>query len=78
MRSARTGGGERNLEWLESRVDWGATSEADRALLIDPQTSGGLLVALPASRVDDYLSRVAGATEIGIVLPRASHDIILR
>ncbi len=78
LAGARTGGGERNRAWLEARIEWGAASEVDRALLIDPQTSGGLLVALPASRVEDYLSRVAGAAEIGVVLPRATHDIILR
>ena len=32
--------------YLESRVDWGCGTEA-RALLVDPQTSGGLLVAVP-------------------------------
>ena len=38
-------------------------------VLFDPQTSGGLLVAVPATRLADYLSRVDGAVEIGEVLP---------
>ena len=72
-----TGGAERNEEYLEHRVDWGASREADRTLLVDPQTSGGLLVALPRTAVAEYLSRVDGATEIGAVEPRSSFDIIV-
>lgn len=72
-----TGGAERNEEYLEQRVDWGACSDVDRALLVDPQTSGGLLVALPRTAVPEYLSRVEGATEIGSADPRSSFDIII-
>jgi len=72
-----TGGAERNDEYLEGRVDWGAVGEADRTLLVDPQTSGGLLVALPRARVAEYLSRVEGATEIGAAEARSSFDIIV-
>jgi selenium donor protein len=64
----RTGGAERNLEYLESHVEWGRRDDVTRALLVDPQTSGGLLVSLPASRVADYLSTVPGAAEIGEVV----------
>jgi hypothetical protein len=49
----------------------------DRTLLVDPQTSGGLLIALPRAAVAEYLSRVEGATEIGAVEPRSSLDIIV-
>src|SRR5206468_1400400 len=57
----RTGGAERNDEYLQSLVEWGQTTDADRALLIDPQTSGGLLLALSPDRLADYLSPVPGA-----------------
>lgn len=67
-RGIRTGGAERNRAYLDPLVDWGATSEADRALLVDPQTSGGLLVAISASRVAEYLAAVSGAVEIGEVV----------
>jgi selenide, water dikinase len=67
-RGIRTGGGERNREYLEPLVHWGQTGDADRALLVDPQTSGGLLVSLPVSRVAEYLSAVPGAAEIGEVV----------
>jgi selenide,water dikinase len=72
-----TGGAGRNEEFLESRVAWGAVSEVDRALLVDPQTSGGLLVAVPEHAVGDYLSRVAEAAVVGIVRPREAFDIVL-
>ncbi|HET7623554.1 MAG TPA: selenide, water dikinase SelD [Gemmatimonadaceae bacterium] len=76
-RGVSTGGGGRNAEYLESRVAWGDTDFVVRAILVDPQTSGGLLVAVPASAVDDYLSRVAEAVEIGAVVAREQVDIVL-
>jgi selenide,water dikinase len=63
----RTGGLERNSAWLDARVSWGGCDAADKALLQDPQTSGGLLVAVPAPRLGEYLSRVEGAVHIGEV-----------
>jgi selenide,water dikinase len=65
---ARTGGGERNLDFVADIVDWGDTSDADRAVLVDPQTSGGLLVALRPERAAEYLSRVQTAAVIGEVV----------
>ena len=74
---ARTGGAERNVGYLEPLVDWGSVSGEARALLVDPQTSGGLLVALPAAAARDYIARVTGAVEIGAVVTRGTHAIIL-
>ena len=74
---ARTGGGERNLQYVAPLVAWGGASDEDRALLVDPQTSGGLLVAVPPGRTADYLSRVAGAVEIGEVVPATEARIEL-
>jgi selenide, water dikinase len=76
-RGARTGGGERNAEYLEPRVEWRGVDELARALLSDPQTSGGLLVAVPRGAARDYLSRVPGAVEIGSVAEREPSDIVL-
>jgi selenide,water dikinase len=73
----RTGGAERNEQYLAPLVDWGAVSAEDKALLVDPQTSGGLLLAVPAVRLADYLSRVDGAVEIGEVLPVTDKRIVL-
>jgi selenide, water dikinase len=63
----RTGGLERNASYLESLVAWGAADATDKALLMDPQTSGGLIVAVPEARLADYLSAVDGAVHIGEV-----------
>lgn len=67
-RGVHTGGAERNLAYLEPMVDWGSASDTDRILMIDPQTSGGLLVAMPPADVAKYLSLVPGAVEIGEVV----------
>ncbi|HEV8365585.1 MAG TPA: selenide, water dikinase SelD [Gemmatimonadaceae bacterium] len=72
-----TGGAERNRSYVEPHVEWGSTSSVDRTLLVDPQTSGGLLVALPAAKVDDYLARVPGAAPVGEVISRRTHAITL-
>jgi selenide,water dikinase len=73
----RTGGAERNLAYLEPLVHWGAATPEQRTLSIDPQTSGGLLVACPRPLVDDYLSRVPGAVVVGEVTPRGEHLLVL-
>jgi selenide, water dikinase len=76
-RGTRTGGAERNAAYLEALVDWGSVSDARRALLIDPQTSGGLLVAVPAGRVDEYLSLIPDSVEIGETVALRDHHLVL-
>ena len=76
-RGVRTGGADRNASYLESLVTWGQATDADRALLIDPQTSGGLLVALSAEQVPAYISRVPGAVEIGDVMAAGATGLLL-
>jgi selenide,water dikinase len=54
------GGTRANMEASERMVDWGNASERDRVLLCDAQTSGGLLLCVPArnlSRVMALLRR---------------------
>jgi len=67
-RGVRTGGADRNAPFVAERVQWGSTDEVSRALLLDPQTSGGLLVAISRERAAEYLSRVPGSVEIGEVV----------
>jgi selenide, water dikinase len=74
---ARTGGEQRNRSYLRGLVDWGRTTPFQRALLVDPQTSGGLLVAVPAARVAEYLSRVADAVEVGEVRGGGPRAIVI-
>jgi selenide,water dikinase len=73
----RTGGAERNESYLESFVDWTRADPADRALALDPQTSGGLLVAVPPDALGGYLSAVPGAVEIGAVETPGKQQIVL-
>ncbi len=65
-----TDGSKRNAEYLRELVIWKKGSDEDRAILHDPQTSGGLLVCVERSRAAEYLSRVAGAVLIGEVIDR--------
>jgi selenide,water dikinase len=76
-RGVRTGGADRNMAYLDPRVDWARASEVDRILMIDPQTSGGLLVALSPAKVSSYLSAIPGAVEIGEVLPPGPKGLVL-
>jgi selenide,water dikinase len=73
----RTAGAERNLAYLAERVAWDGASDERRALLLDPQTSGGLLVAVPADRVADYVSRVSGAVVVGEIRAAGALPIVL-
>jgi selenide,water dikinase len=74
---ATPGGAERNEAWLEPLVDWGSAEPFARALVIDPQTSGGLLLSVPGVLVAEYLSRVPSAVVIGDVLEQGDHQIVL-
>jgi len=68
-----------NREALEPHVTWdGDVAEPVRRALVDPQTSGGLLMAVPPSRADRLLGRLrrakVAAAVVGEVLvpgPRA-------
>ena len=73
----RTGGLERNEAYLASRITWGDSDAVDKALLQDPQTSGGLLVAVPASGLAEYLSSVDGAVHIGEVTQPGTGSVII-
>jgi len=66
----RTGGAERNEQFVAPLVDRRGADPADVALALDPQTSGGLLVAVPPAMLDDYLSAVPEAVVVGSVVPR--------
>jgi selenide,water dikinase len=63
-----TDGAKRNAEYLRELVLWKKGSNEDRAILHDPQTSGGLLVCVERGRAASYLSRVAGSVRIGEVI----------
>jgi selenide,water dikinase len=63
----RNAGHPRNEEFAGGNVELGGTAEAIVALAYDPQTSGGLLVTLPADRGVGLEARFA---ERGLFLRR--------
>ena len=77
LAGVRTGGAERNEQYLRELVGWGKSTADLRALLIDPQTSGGLLLTVPAHRVADYLSLVPEAVEVGDVIPATDLGVVI-
>jgi selenide, water dikinase len=74
---ASPGGADRNTEFLQDLVDWQSAGPFERALVVDPQTSGGLLVAVSPPRVDEYLSRVPKAAVVGEIVPRGERLVAL-
>jgi selenide,water dikinase len=76
-KGATSDGLKRNRAYLDSLVEWGSAPAEMAAVLCDPQTSGGLLVAMPRERASHYLSRVNGAFEIGEVTERENIAIVV-
>lgn len=64
------GGAKRNLDRVNRCVRWGeAVEQETRLVLSDPQTSGGLLIAVAPQDLDSLLNRLAGAGTL-------SHSVI--
>jgi selenide,water dikinase len=76
-RGALTGGASRNVAYMEPMVHWGRTTDEMRAILVDPQTSGGLLVALKADRVAEFTRALPTAVVVGEVAEPGTHAIVL-
>jgi selenide,water dikinase len=62
-----TGGSDRNERFVARSVRWDADSGNTRAVLFDPQTSGGLLVAVPSDRVGDFRGRLAQSWQSWVI-----------
>ncbi len=64
------GGTTQNLQTAKPFVQWNKTPTAQRLLLADAQTSGGLLLCVPPRRLQEVLRRVGDeAAVIGRILP---------
>ena len=69
------GGLGRNRDYRGAMVDMGPTVAAPmRELLWDPQTSGGLLVALPAGRADGLIAALHAAGVMAAVIGEVTRD----
>jgi selenide,water dikinase len=67
-----TDGSRRNVDYLRDLVLWKKGTDEDRAILTDPQTSGGLVVCIGRGDAAKYLSRVAGSVVIGEITERGA------
>jgi selenide,water dikinase len=73
-----TGGARRNERYVTALVHCApGVSPLTTALVVDPQTSGGLLLAVPPERAADYLARVEGSALVGEVLPHGPHALLM-
>jgi len=68
-----------NRRQFEPDLEYGEEpGEATRALLFDPQTSGGLLLLVPEAASASLLSELPGAREIGRVVDPRPRPILIR
>ena len=64
------GGTHRNLNSMDGKVHWDdSLTDNDKLLLCDAQTSGGLLISLPAAKADQLIQELnaAGVTEAAVI-----------
>jgi selenide,water dikinase len=67
------GGARRNARYLEDKVVWqGRVAAEERDILYDPQTSGGLLMAVPQAALPGLLADMRTAQVPAAVIGRVS------
>ena len=67
----------RNRSFAQAQVELGELPTELADLLFDPQTSGGLLLALPPEEADALIKTLPGASLIGRVTPKSEKSIYL-
>lgn len=76
-----TAGGQRNRNYLQDKVDFQMDDFGMEEIIFDPQTSGGLLVAIPAEQADALVAELQAANvkaaDIGTIVPREEKEIII-
>jgi selenide,water dikinase len=74
-------GAQRNRNFLEGKADIRGVLPALQEIAFDPQTSGGLLIALPAEHAEALLRDIRktdpAAAIIGAVSCRAEYPVVL-
>jgi selenide, water dikinase len=62
-------GSRRNHEAYRDRVEWGGLGETEQLMLCDAQTSGGLLIAIPAAKAKRFRhgDRIGVMREDGVI-----------
>ena len=66
------GGTRRNLEDLEDRVEFGDQDETIRLILVDAQTSGGLLISVREERADELMELLEAASPVAAIIGRVT------
>ena len=65
-------GGKANRKFLEGKVDFAGTVDENVTIIMcDPQTSGGLLIAIPAGRADDFAGQLRERKIFGQLIGQA-------
>ena len=76
-----TGGGAKNRNFLRDKVSWSGLSMPLEEILLDPQTSGGLLISVHPDDADALLADLAALEPpsclVGEVIPRQDRNIIV-
>ncbi len=77
QRGLLPGGIESNRDYVKDAVGWGRTRPLLQKVLLDPQTSGGLLIGLPSNQAPHLLEKLAAVQvfgqRIGAVKNRSTH-----
>ena len=78
------GGTKKNLEFIEKNIIWGKKFEIfEKLILADAQTSGGLLIAVPAGNKEKLINSlkqkgVSTRAEIGFIVDEPEQKIIVK
>ena len=76
-----TAGGQRNRNYMEAKMDLRIDDFGIEELLFDPQTSGGLLVSVPAEKVAALVAELQAADipaqDFGTVVEKQEKEIIV-
>lgn len=80
---ALTGGANANRQYLEGKIEFASSlGKYVQDIIFDPQTSGGLLIAVAPDKADDFLRFLlennVDAAEIGRVLPLSAIAIHIK
>ena len=62
------GGTKRNFRSIKGSVNFGDLPPADRTLLVDAQTSGGLLLAVPEPALQDLVAALTAAGDLAAII----------
>ena len=71
-------GSRRNHEAYREQVDWGGLDVLDQMLLCDAQTSGGLLVCVPAGEAGGFEQELSGGPYPAVRIGEVTGDGSIR